>query len=61
LIQDRSLARNIDSKNVAPGFDCCRALHVADFIDSIGQKRLSDRSTPKSALQARADSPDRIG
>jgi hypothetical protein len=38
LIQDRSLARNIDSKNAAPGFDCCRALLVADFIDSIGQK-----------------------
>ena len=25
MIQGRSLARNIDSKNVAPGFDCCPA------------------------------------
>jgi hypothetical protein len=24
LIQDRGLARNIDSKNAAPGFDCCQ-------------------------------------
>jgi hypothetical protein len=23
LSQDKSLARNIDSKNATPGFDCC--------------------------------------
>ena len=42
--QQSNLARNIDSKNAAPDSIVARSLPVADFIDSIGQKRKSGRA-----------------
>jgi hypothetical protein len=41
LIQDRSPARNIDSKNAAPGFVCCQRAAVSEFFDSIDPLRIS--------------------